>query len=305
MQRHPLPPPQFHGPQHQHPGSRGRHLGHLLERDLVEFAGLRDHTRVGGEDPVHIGVDLAGVGLQVGGHGHRGGVGAPPAQRGDLLVGGRDPLEAGHDDHVAFVEVVLDPEGPDLFDLGAAVDGVGDDAGLRPGEAHRLHPLVAYGHGEKGHRDALPRGEQHVHLPGMVVGAHLPGEVDELIGGVPHGRHDHHHVVPGQAGAGHAAGHGADPVGVAHRGAAVLLDDDRHRPESVPRAPYSARAMPKRSLPILVLALALLAAACGDDDAATTTAAGGRARPSTRPSTRRSGPRPRPAAPPPPPRPRP
>lgn len=45
---------------------------------------------------------------------------------------------------------------------------------------------------------------------------------------------------------------------------------------SVPTAPYSARAMPRRAVTIITLALLLAAAAaCGDDDAATTSAAGG------------------------------
>ena len=60
--------------------------------------------RVGGEDAVHVGVDLADVGVQRGGERDGGGVRAAPAERGDVLGVLRDALEAGDDRDRALVE---------------------------------------------------------------------------------------------------------------------------------------------------------------------------------------------------------
>ena len=91
--------------------------------------------RVGGEDAVDVGVDLADVGAERGGERDRGGVGAAAPERRDLAAR-RDALEAG-DDHDrcrrrarsrmrgARISTILAP----------CVRGVGDDAGLRAGEA--------------------------------------------------------------------------------------------------------------------------------------------------------------------------
>jgi hypothetical protein len=50
-------------------------------------------------------------------------------------------------------------------------------------------------------------------------------EVDELVGGVAHGRHDHDDLVAGVDALDDAAGDVADAVGIGHGGATVLLDD--------------------------------------------------------------------------------
>ena len=57
----------------------------------VELAGLGHDARVGGVDAVDVGVDLAGVGVEDGGEGDGGGVGAAAAEGGDVDVFGRCP----------------------------------------------------------------------------------------------------------------------------------------------------------------------------------------------------------------------
>ena len=58
--------------------------------------------------------------------------------------------------------------------------------------------------------------------------ADLLGQVHQVVGGVPH-RGDHHDdVVPLLLGRDDALGDAADPIGVGHRGSAVLLHDERH-----------------------------------------------------------------------------
>ena len=124
----------FHAAQHQHLGAAGRHLEHLLERDGVQLAGVAHDPRVRAEDAVHVGVDLADVGVQRGGQRDRGGVRAAAAQRGDVPGVLADALEAGDQHDAAFVERGLQPARRDVDDLRVAVGAGGDDAGLRTGE---------------------------------------------------------------------------------------------------------------------------------------------------------------------------
>ena len=94
----------LHAAQVQHLGAAGGQLQHLLVGDPVELARVRDDARVGGEDAVDVGVDLADVGVQGGRQRDRGGVGAAAAERGDVLGVLADALEAGDDRDVAVVE---------------------------------------------------------------------------------------------------------------------------------------------------------------------------------------------------------
>ena len=51
-------------------------------------------------------------------------------------------------------------------------------------------PSVVDGHGQERDGDLLAGGQQHIHLPlGRPVGD-LPGQSDQLVGGVPQGRDD-------------------------------------------------------------------------------------------------------------------
>ena len=125
-------------PQVQDLRARGRHLEHLLGGDPVELAGGRDDPRVGGEDAVDVGVDLADVGAERRGERDGRGVGGAAAERGDVLGVLRDALEAGDDRDRAVLDGRLDPARRDVDDLRLAVRGVGDHAGLRAGERLRL-----------------------------------------------------------------------------------------------------------------------------------------------------------------------
>ena len=95
-------------PQVQDLGAAGGELEHLLVGDGVELAGRRDDARVGGEDAVDVGVDLADVGLERRGERDRGRVGAAATEGGDLLGVLGDALEAGDDHDVAVGDGRLD-----------------------------------------------------------------------------------------------------------------------------------------------------------------------------------------------------
>ena len=88
----------------QDPGAGGRHLEHLLEGDAGELAGVGDDPRVGAVDAGDVGVDLADAGVERGGEGDGGGVGAAAAERGDVAAVGRDALEAGDEDDPVLLQ---------------------------------------------------------------------------------------------------------------------------------------------------------------------------------------------------------
>src|SRR4051794_5431408 len=106
--------------------------------------------------------------------------------------------------------------------------GRGDDAGLRAGEGPRLVPMGGDRDGQQRHRDALPRGEQHVQLTsGRLVGD-LAGLIEQLVGGVTHGGDHDDDVVAVFLGTDDPFGDALHVRGGGDGGAAVLLDDEGH-----------------------------------------------------------------------------
>ncbi len=192
----------------------------------VDLARLRDQAGVGGVDAVDVRVDLADRRVERVRERHGGRVGAAAAQRGDVLLGG-DALEAGDEDDLAVVHGLLDARRVDVEDARLHVHRVGDDAGLRAGEAHGVVAEAVDRHGEQGAADALAGGEEHVHLALGRVGGDLAGELEELVGGVATGAHDRADAVALLERGDDAARHVADAGGVGDRRATVLLDDDR------------------------------------------------------------------------------
>ena len=208
----------------QHLGAERRHLEHLVVGDAGELARVRHHVRVGGVDAVHVGEDLAHVGLERRGQRDAGEIGAAPAQRRDVAGLGH-ALKARDDDDLAGVEGGMDALGGDAADARAGVDAVGDHADLRSREragglAQRLER-----HGEEADGDLLARGQHHVHLARIGRGRDGLRQSDEPVGGLAHGGDHHHQPVTLRGGLGDAPGDVLDLLGVGDGRAAVLLDD--------------------------------------------------------------------------------
>ena len=221
----------LNGPGVQHGGPQAGQFQHLVAADRGHQLGIGHLAGVGGEHPGHIGVDLARFGPQGRGQGHGRGVGATPAQGGDLRgagVAAAGALEARHHHHQAVVEVALQPFGAHLKDAGSAVGRFGDDAHLGPGHRDRRHPLGMERHGQQGDRHLLARGQQHVHLPLGRVATDRPCQAREFVGGVAHGRDHDHQVMAGLAAGGDAPGYGLDPFPIRDRGASELLNQQAH-----------------------------------------------------------------------------
>ena len=114
----------------QHLGPQRGHLEHLVVGDAGQLARVGHHVGIGGVDAVHVGEDLAHVGLERGGERDAGEVGAAAAEGRDVpALGGA--LEAGHHRDAARVERGVDALGADALDAGAGVRAVGDEADLR------------------------------------------------------------------------------------------------------------------------------------------------------------------------------
>jgi hypothetical protein len=81
-------------------GAEAGQFQHFVVGNLVDLLRVRHEARVGGVDAVDVGVNFAGVGLERGGHGDGGEVGAAATERGDVAVVVL-ALEAGDDDDMA------------------------------------------------------------------------------------------------------------------------------------------------------------------------------------------------------------
>ena len=199
--------------QHQHLGAGRGHLEHLLVGDGVQLRAFGHDARVGGEDAVHVGVDLADVGVQRGGQRDGGGVRAAAAQRGDVLGVLADALESGDQRDLPLVQRGPDPARGDVDDPRVAVRAGGDHAGLRAGERPGLRAERVDGHRDQRVGDPLAGGQQHVQLPRRRGRGNLLGEVHQVVGGVAHRRDHDDDVVAGLPGRDDPLGDALDPLG--------------------------------------------------------------------------------------------
>ena len=116
---------------------------------------LGDDPRVGGEDAVDVGVDLADVGVERGGERDGGGVGAAAAEGGDVLGVLADALEPGDDGDVARVEGVwIRPGVTSMMRALPWTASVMTPAWL-PVNERASCAEVGDRHGDQRHRDAL------------------------------------------------------------------------------------------------------------------------------------------------------
>ena len=113
-------------------------------------------------------------------------------------------------------------------DLGFGVNAVGDDAGLRAGQRHRRNADRLQRHRRQRDGRLLAGGEQHVHLALRRRVHDLLGELDEAVGHAAHRRDHDDDLIPARPAFADAPGDVLDPLGVADRGAAVFLNDERH-----------------------------------------------------------------------------
>ena len=121
---------------HHHSGAGRGHLEHLLVGDPRQLQRVGDDARVGGEHAFDVGVDLARS-SERSRQCDRSRIGAAAAERRHLQIRGH-ALEAGDEHDPVRVELRVQASRPHLDDLRLAVEGVGDDPGLRARERDSL-----------------------------------------------------------------------------------------------------------------------------------------------------------------------
>ena len=212
----------------EHLGPQRGQLQHLVIGDLVQLVGGGHHAGVSRVHAVHVGVNLAQIGVERRCDGHRRRIRPPPAQGGDIVVLVQ-PLEAGDDDDAPLVQLRPDALPLHPLDAGVSVAGVGAEARLPAGERHHREAHALDGHGAQGAGDLLAGGQQHVQLPLRGGGVDLGGLLNELVRRVPLGGQHRHHPVPFLISIGYDAGHVADFLPIRHRRPAEFLYDQCHK----------------------------------------------------------------------------
>src|SRR6185437_2671918 len=100
-------------------------------------------------------------------------------------------------------------------------------AGLAAGEADRGHAEIGKRHAHQRHADALTGRQQHVELTAIGSWAYLISHLDQLVGGLAHGRDDRHDAMTTAMQIGEAARNRAYLLRRFKTDAAIFLHDDR------------------------------------------------------------------------------
>ncbi len=126
------------------------------------------------------------------------------------------------------VEMLVDLLGRDVVNFGLGVNAVGDDARLRAGHGNGRHAERVQRDG--GERDGLlfAGGQEHVHLAFARQRRDVLRELDQAVRHAAHRGDDDDDLVALRVIFGHARGDVLDAVGVAHRSAAVFLNNQCH-----------------------------------------------------------------------------
>ena len=211
---------------HDFGAGRG-HFQHFVIGDFGKFAGVFDDPRIASVNAIHIGEDLANIGLERGGDGDGGEVGTATAERVDHAVRG-DTLETGDNEGFPLIKESAHQGGIHVEDAAAGVGAGGVDARLAAGDGGGVHTLLLEGHGDECDRLLLAGGQQHIEFALARVFRKLLGHLDETIGDAGHRGNHGDNLIALVAGAFHPGGDIADSVESADGGAAVFLNDEGH-----------------------------------------------------------------------------
>ena len=242
-------------------GALLRQLEHLLVADDGQLARGGHEARIGGVDAAHVGEDLAAIGAQRGREGDGGRVRAATPE-GRRLAGPRRrpsvepwrwPWNPATITTLPLSSSRADPPRLHVRDPRPAVRLVRGDPGLRAGQRDRPDAERVERHRDERRALVLAGGQEHVELARVGVVGDRRGEREQLVRRVAHRRDDDHEVRAGRAGARDPLRDPPDPIGLAERRAAELLDDELagHGAGSLPaafRAPAAVRDVARSTL---------------------------------------------------------
>ena len=213
---------QFHAAVVEHLGSLAGQLQHLVVSNLLQLHRAGNHPGVRGIHAVHISINLAQVRPEGGGQGHGAGVGPAPAQ-GSHVAEAINPLEAGHQDDLVLIQLLLNALRVNALNPGVGVGAGGMHAHLPGRQTHHRQAHALQGHGAQGDGDLLAGAQEHVRLPLGGLGIDLPRLFNQVVGGVALGGQNHHDLVAGSISIGDDAGHVPDALGIPDGAAAEFL----------------------------------------------------------------------------------
>ncbi len=188
---------------------------------------LGHHARISGVNTVHIGIDLALIGLECGRERDTGGVRTAASERGDVafLV---HALETGDDHHAALIQVLVDAPGINVLNACFAESTIGTNVYLMAGIGAGRATDPGQRHGKQRNGGLLAGSEQHIELARGWDVTHRFGQLDEAVGLAAHGGNHNHNVMALCAHPRHLFSNGSNAVRTSDGRAAVLLDDQGH-----------------------------------------------------------------------------
>ena len=150
-----------------------------------------------------------------------------PGQGGHIAVF-IDALEACHQNDPVPVQLLLNSGAGHPLNSCRSIGRSGFHAHLPAGQGnHRVaQPLNCHCHQRNGH--LLSGGQQHIHLPLGCGRIDLRRFFQQVVSGIALSREHHHHLVPLLISICNDLCHVQDPLGVCHRAAAELLNNQCH-----------------------------------------------------------------------------
>ena len=130
----------------EHIGAQTCQLQHFVKRNFRKLLRVGNNPRVGGVNPVHVGVNFAQIRMARRGQRHGRRVRPAAAQSGNVVIF-IQALKARNNHNALFVKLGRQPLCVNLFNSAGRIVRVCGNAGLPPGEGNHRKSHAFNGHG--------------------------------------------------------------------------------------------------------------------------------------------------------------